>query len=342
MKLEIPRIFNDVREFTGDFLDLKKPSGLYLSSEVYLFQSGDFLEKLRKVGTDLGDEGTRGFIDFTDGNIYLNFEALAEKMYREQTFSVITRFQPYAFVLEETPYGKWVREETKKSLKSGTLTPQKLEYLSSNLLDGICRTVELDAVDKVKGYDLGLLKTDILKSLEKSNDEVREGIKLYRNLQKKAKECTDDIDEMLREQIVRAVLLVAGRDKNFDGNYKDLSSAEVYQIYQEAGYKILNPIESVDEVVRQINEIKGNLVGGQTKHVIPELENLSRRLKVDIGAPIEMREKINENIENIKNDSETHPNIPIPKRYHEPTDVLLDEVKSYLDNIKKRKRKIFK
>jgi len=342
--VEYPIILDDVRKETADYLGFIKEGEKQLFSKPIYLPRDEFPKRIKKLGLEIGEDvDVKGLIAFRDGNIYLNEDVLEGNQFEQWLFAVLTYFQPYAYVLEETEYGKWVSEEA----KSG----KGLEGLGSNLLGGICRAVEIDTIKKYRNYYSRDVEREIMKDLkepEEGEDEVRkkevqEGYKIIRDLQDRAKNSKDEMDDITRARIIKAALKVVGRNKKFDSNLKDMyESWEIHEIYREAGAEIHDPPKYAGDVQKLAEEIRDQTGSKRPAHkIVPKIQKLIRRLDVDIGYNPDETKKLEETLNNLLKYQEYYEYKEIPDEYKDTIISQMDAIISGLDLVKERRRKIF-
>jgi len=340
---QVPTIFDDVRKETADYLGFMKTGETQLFSKPIYLPRDEFLKTVKKQGIDVSeDKDVKGLIAFRDGNVYLNHDALNEDLFEQWLFAVLTYFQSYAYVLKETEYGKWISEEAKKG--------KRLESLGSNLLGGICRAVEIDAIKKYSDYDSNVVEEEIMESLTKikededepSKREVKEGYEIIRKIQDKLEKCKDDITPSARERIVKAVLKAAGRDRKFDWNLREIAEWEIHEIYRAAGAKILEPTKSlVGESESLIDEIFKQLgAGNQGRDIESNYEEVLDKFNKNIGGPKKAIEIGKDTLKELRKYAKYNPANPIPEEYAKQITRNLNDLKNYLKKVKKRRRKI--
>jgi hypothetical protein len=337
-KSELRRLFEDVKKFMVDELGFYKKNHENLSVSPLLLKEEELYEKIPPFLLKEG-EVAKGYLSFEDGKIYLNYNELNNELYKEWTIAILSYLYPYAYVLEETEYGKWVREETKKAKDSETLK-EKMESLCSFLLGGICKAVELDAIATIKGYEFDKIEDKILENFEinkKEYPQLRKGYELCRELQTKAREFKGEADEITRKRIVKASLLVAGRDKNFDSNYEDLASKPLEEIYSMAGGEVFLPKKKLENVRKLAEEIKFKANDyEQWRYIKPLMENLISNAQL-YGFPSDLRDKIHLHLINCSKMEDIE---PFRKEYVDPNRVLMEEVINYCEKASKGPIKI--
>ncbi|MDI6798985.1 MAG: hypothetical protein QMD12_03280, partial [Candidatus Aenigmarchaeota archaeon] len=223
-------------------------------------------------------------------------------LYRERTVAILSRFAPYQFVLYETNYGNWLREETKKAIEREEW--ERIKTLGSDVLEGLCRAFEKDALETIKGYEFGEIKKRLREDLEEVSEEVREGYELYGKLKEKAEDFVRRGHELVeethtREKIFKASLLVASRDKYFESNYMELISWPVEKLYAMAGeyspVEVCDPrieAEDIQELARNIDYMETH--SEQMWHITPKLEELKEKLETK--GYKELADKVNEHL----------------------------------------------
>jgi hypothetical protein len=264
LESEIPSLVEAVRKFTVEVHGFKRKDGEELPSAPVLCREDEFYRKLvEEVGRK---KITKGFVSFYDGNIYLNYDELSHGLSRQWIMAVLSYFTPYQFVLGETNYGKWLRETPKNVAER----EERIGSLTNKTLCGVCKGFEMDAIKSIKGYRLDEIEDEIRKKLEgieKEFPKVYEGYELYQKLNEKVEEARKKFD-LVEEtytaaRIVKASLLVAGRDRNFDENYRTIVSWPIEKIYAEAGGEIDagKHLEHIKEVAYAIESDSGRRVG---------------------------------------------------------------------------------
>lgn len=258
------------------------------------------------------------YFEFEDEKIYLDINSLKNSQRREKAGRIFSFFYPFAFVLEETQYGSWLKEEVKKGVNVPVYP-----------LLGIGKVVELDAA-KALGYTDE--EKDDLKLLEEKYSLAYDFYITTRKLQDLASRFSGDINEEARPRIIKAALLAAGKDQNFDFNYKQLTALPVEKIYEMAGAEITRPeiLEKLKTLAKEIKRM--SLEQYQWRYVKPLADRMGKELSLK-GFPPDIREKFSLLYENWRSMERTE---PFKEELLKPTRDFIDEILDYCGLVEER------
>ncbi len=289
LKNKFPKLLEDVREFTAGIHGFES-RGKPIPFNCYLERREKFYRKLsnlmgRKLEIDPEAE-YKGFMSWEDGSIHLNFDAINDESCQERAVLALTHLAIPQFLYFETKFGEEIKKEFENARKEGRMEEMINEF-ESNVLKGVCKAFELDGAKNIKGYKFGKVESEILEDLEEfkeTNPGIEEGYSIYRGLQERVKKLQKegwDFDETTHtaERILKASLLVAGRDENFDRNYRGLRDMEIEEIYALAGAKVFvgAPVEKILKLCKKIREecTSQEVV---FKHILKDMEELKNDL----------------------------------------------------------------
>lgn len=283
---EVERIFEEVLSYTGKVL------GLTNSSSLVLEPREDFYRSFRQYEGTSDTSRERGFLAEDDQRIYLNQQVLEGELFREMIGSLIAYFQPAAFVIESTEYGRRMAEERRNCLRSGTTTNPELEHLQSNAsyLHGIGKYVELETgrfLQSEHGYNLEGIQPEIMKDFDARTLGYR-GFEISGILFERARQIAKEND------IIRASLLLAGQDEGFDKAYEELDSLGTEEIFVRSGLAMRVLPRNLESAEGYIGEIlKGLGRTDQWRRVKESWDSLNQELRRG-GAPRTLSERSRE------------------------------------------------
>jgi hypothetical protein len=342
-KAQVPVVLDDVRKITVDLFGFMKENEEFLFSKPEYLSAEKFSKEFREFFSEENGESYTAFIAFRDGNVYLNHDRLNDEqhgpLFENWLFAILAWGHPYSFAAKETEYGRQLPKKTER-VNAG-----------SNLLAGVCKAVEIDALKKSGKYDSRKVESELLKDIMNIKEdeeyaeqkiELKEGYEIAREIQSKLEKCQDEMDEVTKARILKAVIKTAGKNKNFDTNLRVLKDLEIHYIYRKAGAKILEPSQYVVEVEEMVDNIF-KLIGSDdytTRQVVSEADRTLDRYYMQIGGSPDIFKQGKDTLKRLTDYPDYNPRAEIPDLYKGEIIKVLNDLKDSLKEIKKRKRKI--
>jgi len=266
--------------------DIESVVKLVRSYAESMYISNSIVVYLDKTGAEFKNKNVRGDMDSKMLRIILNGPALEGELFKEYAASVISFFQPPAYMMEA------VRAYKRREADDIRLDPQdeaeeKMEEIieSSLVLPGVCKKAELDIMSKLgrlHGYEFSKIESEVMGSIadEKEIDKITEedlhemgmsktsfselnrGFRIYESLQAKANE----IQYKRKDELLKACLIVASESGDFDREFgrfaTDYTIEDIFAKARLVPIPIPRDVTKLDDAAKE-----GFLVLGRKKRV---------------------------------------------------------------------------